>query len=198
MRLCDAWHRALAKTKESVESRPGQKQSCSGSSSAGRLHPGPAPAQPSASAAPSTSSLPRLPILGGDHRCNPGGNGRRGGRARGGPEGAEAHRAPHPSPTSGPASRSPASLCGGRVARTTAPPRPGPVAAPPLRCASVRPPSRSPQEPPPQPAAGRDSGAVAGSKVRLSVPVLSPAPASSPRRSAGRVWLNSSPSGSES
>lgn len=88
-------------------------------------------------------------------------------------------------------------LCAvGAVARATAPPRPAPpLAAPESGFPRGSPPRRSPQEPPP--AAGRDSGAVAGSAARLSAPVLSPALACSPRRSAGRNRQTSSTPGSQ-
>lgn len=70
---------------------------------------------------------------------------------------------------------------GSKLCRDPPGSRPGPAP-----CARVRPPSRSPREQPPQPASGRGPGAVAGSRARLSAPVLSPAQACSPRRSPGR------------
>lgn len=99
-----------------------------------------------------------------------------------------------------PARPRPLLLCAvGAVARATAPPRPGPALhgpRPGLRVSA-------------RPSAGRRSrrcsrlpggihGATVGSKARLSASLLLPAlTSSSPRRSASRVRLTSSPSGSE-
>lgn len=142
-----------------------------------------------------TSAPQSLPTPAGGDRDHPA----RGERRKGGdPTPRHTPAQPH---SRGVASRpQPLLLCAvGAVARATVAPRPGPAPrGAPSWSRRCRPPRRSPQEPPPLPAAGRHSGAVAGSRARLSAPVRSPALACpSPRRSAGRVQLTSSPSGSE-
>lgn len=151
--------------------------------------------RPSAAAGlrPPLASAPRRPPT----PAGGGGRGSRWGAGAGGRDRTSRHtRAPPPGRPGARPPAAPPPLCGGRCC-------PGDGAAPPgpaPRCAESgsprgSPPRRSPQEPPP--AAGRDSGAVAGSAARLSAPVLSPALACSPRRSAGRNRRTSSPSGSQ-
>lgn len=139
-------------------------RSAVGRRTAGWLHPGPALAQPSVSAAPSPPSLPPLPTPAGGDGCGLGeSEGRRGG-AEAGAEGAglspRATPPPRDSISGSPSSPRPLPLCAvGAVARATAPPRPGPALRGALALVSVL-----------RPAQPQSAGAVAEASCGAAFP----------------------------